>query len=465
MLHFFDIIFNINLTASKGTGMSPNISDEHIDVLELDKERQRAQNISREVIRQPVLKKIRQSIFPFLWVIGSFGGLIGGIASGITTNNTPNKENKINTHIPTQLLTIVSLGSIAVISQLWRYGKMKPFDVITHLKKLKWIESGKKTVSKDVFDALSFKTANRTEYPATKYSQLSRPELEKLIQYIDLSDFDKNKQQAFLQMIIDTCDKHPAMAHLFRQPIYPLKLEQQSLGEGNETSVAVYNTNPNGRFIQGEWSNLLLPENFMHEFAHATQHRDGLRLKNNRLLRQMTRLILETHSTAISHLCEMDELDPLLTVTICKQSQKEVSEEYNTGKIQLPDNLDTTEISRCLDGVAEDKTIGRIMEIFLSEPKYIGAVYDKMSLGQEVAPYLDNHTTPYVSCFQNTVAEEQAYQLIQKNPNLTQQFLNVFSQKTGYTVQPIMSLTPTAGQKIMASNLNQLQKPNTAHCR
>ncbi len=374
------------------------------------------------------VRKIKYSLLSLFCLGGSITAFVGGCLS-------QNNDNQIPV-IPTVLKYIGLAGFVGTTALNQKY-KTKPTAFIHHLNKIKWNKNGGQTVSKDIFDALTFYREDSKNNTSSPYNTFTRIEFEKTIKQLDLSELKPNKQQELLQMILDTCDKHPAMARLFRQTIFPTRIHLKK--PDNVNDAANYIPFDDTPIIEGEFKNLSKSKTFMHEYLHATQDRAGLQLYNHLVFIPMSRLISEAEATATSFLCQTDENDPMYMRFFYDCALKETQNKYRARKLKTPANLSADNIKRYISGVAEEKAIGRMMEILLSPPEQFKTLFKKIPNAPEPSSEACDYFQSVITLFQNAYHANEAAQLMQSHPDITTMLLNAYSQKLHYAIQPILS--------------------------
>ncbi len=117
---------------------------------------------------------------------------------------------------------------------------------------------------------------------------------------------------------------------------------------------------------------------------------------------------------------------------------KEYQEAYDQGQITLPSELNKCDTERIFIGLAEDKTIARMMEMLLTPTENFDKLFNRMT--DRPKPTERDYewiNFEYHTVFPKFYNAPQTFKLIKKYPEFTHQILNVYSQTLGYEINPI----------------------------
>ncbi len=374
------------------------------------------------------LRALRRSLLSF-FCLGVSAGMIW---AGFENNCKTEKKN----NVPAKALSclgILFMGGTIVLTP--RLG-CAPWHVISYHKKWRQHKKSKHSVSMKVFDMLDFKGASQDDNQTTPYSLLDRKTLEEKTKLLDMSELTQQQQREMLQMIIDTCEAHPAIAKMFREEIFPTRICVDALSETDTWAICCRSENET-TVIQGQFEDLLMPDNFMHEYLHVVQDTKGLFLDDFEKITDLADFIAEANAKAITILCQINTFEPLCVNTMFHRSMADIRQDYAQGKIEIPDSFDAGMKKRILKGRAEEKTIGRLMEMLLSFPYHYRTLYHKACRPQFPDIWENNEAVTYIEKFHSDYGMKKALNIKNIYPNVYAHLLNDYSEKLSYKIEPI----------------------------
>ncbi len=376
------------------------------------------------------LYRLKSSLLPFICLAGAVSMFAGGWAC----DNQLESDSKNN--IPATIFK--GLGITALCSTVALSVRLKeaPWGFLRYYKNMRRIKKGYQTVSKKVFDSLHFQKSDDNRMAESLYRVLDRETLEEKTKFLDMSMLTPSQQIELLQMIIDTCDKYPSMARMFRHEIFPIHIQIEKLDD-DKASAYCTRSQDKPTVIQARYEDLITPDNFMHEYLHVMQDLKGLFLDNYYEIDALAEFMAEANAHAVSCLCLMDDkTDGVATRKIYKQSLAEVRQQHAAGKIKMPEGLSKIEKKRFLKGVAEERTIGRLMEMFLSEPYDFKTLFGKTFMHSQLEPWEDKEAQRKIKEFQENYNESDVFTTMNKYPHVYRQLLDYYSNKLSYQIEP-----------------------------
>ncbi len=185
--------------------------------------------------------------------------------------------------------------------------------------------------------------------------------------------------------------------------------------------------------IVGPYKNLARPRNFLHDYAHAVQLRGGLYPKY-----QYQELIgdffNEAHGYAYSNLCSSRKKDknPMWHSHLMKKYLQEVWREIAQKTITLQLFETTDEQERFVMGLAQDRAIGAMMEMYMSTPNNISNIFKKQGICN--ADQIENSQAE-IDRFQKDYEASKVFASMKRVPYVAHQYVEIYSQIHGYEIK------------------------------
>ncbi len=327
---------------------------------------------------------------------------------------------------PTNSSSIMRLANMFLLILSTRFALKTIFPTLHNLS---WNKNPHQTISKEVFDALTFKNLPENPADMTPYSALDRKTLEEQTALLDFSSLSKKQQKTILQGIIDTCAEHPAAAKLFRYKILPTGIKK---GKINNKFAAVYRITGGNSEIVGNYTDFSQMHTFLHEYAHTTQTVNGFRTID-KTFDPVTKFLGEAQANAYEHILNKSAGNNSETYDkITNDCVKDIKRLIYQKKITLPSLTQQSERERFILGLAQDQLIGKLMGLFIALPDDILKLQKKYGLKDEAimeTGFFD------ILVFQNNYNAEEAYKCIQQYPEIADQFLEGYSRMHNYPIR------------------------------
>ncbi len=397
---------------------------------------------SKESLKSPKSKiKTELSLFRFLGLafVGSslwYGGVNLKNTNGKTI--TEKAKTALKNLIPNTAngtFNFALTGSNLLIIMLMLHYKReranrKPLNEILYTN-----QTGKQSVSKEVFDKLVFKNVSTNKKNTTNYSALDRKTLEEKTKILNFSYLTPEEQQTLLQKIIDICDESPALAKLFRMEIFPTTIVKT---KNKSDTLCFYGTSNKGFVIGYTDDNIFNIDLFMHEYAHAMQDNKGFytSFKNTGPIEYISQIFMEAQAYAYDIICLPHSTNSMMRDYFYLQTVREIKKKAYNNEIKLPSShLTDDEKKRYIWGITQEQTIGKIMELFLSLPCDV----EKRIAKNQLTPYFDEKTKNYalkcIHSFHLGYETDRAFRAMKNYPNTTQQLLTAYSNMMGYNIE------------------------------
>ncbi len=183
--------------------------------------------------------------------------------------------------------------------------------------------------------------------------------------------------------------------------------------------------------IEGPYESLTNPSIFLHEYAHGVQLRNIFNPEHEELIASLFR---EAQSYAYSHLCSprSKEKDPMWRNHLMKKYLQKVRSDIVRNVIHLPLIETTNEQRRFIIGLAQDRVIGAIIEMYMSTPNNISNIFKKQGICN--ADQIENSQAE-IDRFQKDYEASKVFASMKRVPYVAHQYVEIYSQIHGYEIK------------------------------